>query len=463
MHRALFQSADITAAIGGTRIAGDGRSPLLGVSIDTRTIRPRELYVAIHGKRLDGHDFLQEAFSKGAAGAVVDRWPVKGFTVPGGVEIWQVQDTLAALGNLAAFHRRRFDVPVIAVTGSAGKTTTKGMLAHILSQRLRVLATEGTQNNLIGVPLNLLKLRAEHQAVVLELGTNQWGEIRSLTRIAKPTIGVVTNIGYAHLETFGDLHGVLKAKGELWETMKPTASLVLNAEDPLLLEAGVRLSHRLIWFGNHADSAVRAEKVQLTAAGSVSFINGVWRMHLPVPGRHNLMNALAALAAAQATGIPLEQAAGRLESFQPVPGRVSLTQQGGFLVIDDSYNANPTSLRAALEVFRQTVCTGRRIAVIGDMLELGRQAESFHQQAGVWVKEADADFLMTVGSLSRHTAAAARSAGMPTERVISFDDVEQAKEFLEELIRPGDALLVKGSRAMRMERILLCSITSSIH
>ncbi len=416
--------------------------------------------MAIRGKRFDGHDFVGEAFSRGASAALVEQRSLK---VDAGCRVLKVADTLVALGQLARFHRERFRLDLVAVTGSSGKSTTKTMLAHMLSRSREVLATPGTQNNRIGVPLALFRLHEGHQAAVLELGTNQWGEIRTLTQISRPTMGVVTNIGPAHLETFGDLRGVLRAKGELWEAMEPDAALVLNADDPLLWEAGRRLSRRVVWFGCNPRSDFRATQIRMEPSGSTSRLNGRWELKLSLPGQHNLMNALAALACAQLLGEDLPAAAERLSTCPALPGRLNFVEREGLLVIDDTYNANPASLQAALKVLEGLRRPGRRVVALGDMLELGEQAEVLHAQGGRWVAEARADVLVTVGRWARWVLAAACEAGLSSEAGHTFGTPEEAGEFLSGILRPGDTLLLKGSRGMQMERVLASFTTSSTH
>ncbi|MBI3616144.1 MAG: UDP-N-acetylmuramoyl-tripeptide--D-alanyl-D-alanine ligase [Candidatus Omnitrophica bacterium] len=455
-----FSLEEIGAATGGELVRAGASKEISGVSIDSRTIQPGNLFIAIQGPRFDGHDFLEQAFARGAAGAVVGRWPIPLVPVPSvpgtkgvlgtGYRVWKVPDTLRALGDLSRFHRDRFDLPVVAITGSAGKTTTKEMAAHLLSEKQEILAAAGTQNNQVGVPLTLLRLEPKHRAAVLELGTNRWGEIRRLTELARPTVGVITNIGPAHLETFGDLRGVLKEKGGLWEGMDPKGTMVLNADDPFLREAGKRLSQRVIWFGTDPAAQVRPDQL---------------KFELPLPGRHNRMNALAALAVAHALGIDLSSAAARLQSVPSMAGRLAPLTWNGCQILDDSYNANPTSLKAALEVFRDLDCSGRRILVMGDMLELGEQAEALHAQAGRWVAASGVDLLVTVGRLAKGLLSAAWEAGLSPRAGFPFDTAQEAGEFLAGQIRPGDAVLLKGSRGMRMEQVLdvlKCSTISSV-
>ncbi len=441
----------------------------VGVSIDSRRIRPGELFIAIRGKRLDGHDFLTQAFRDGAAGAIVED-PQK---VPRGLKpIWYLPDTLKALGDLAKFHRTRFQLPAVAITGSSGKTTTKAMVAHLLSERFNTLANPGTQNNQIGVPLTLLRLEQEHQALVVELGTNQWGEIQRLTEIAQPEVGVVTNIGPAHLETFGDLRGVFKAKGELWETMDSQGIMILNANDPILRVAARDLRQRTLWFAAEGFSgfdgqedgppiALKATDIRLGAATLRCRINQRYLLELPLPGMHNLMNALAALTCAMVLGEDLSVAVERLREMPPLAGRLHFHEQEGVLILDDSYNANPDSLKAALEVFSRIRRPGRKAVLLGDMLELGAQAESLHVEAGRWVVSTQPQLLVAVGPLARWTLAGAWEEDLGRLAGHSFDTSEDAGRFLMQWLKPGDALFVKGSRGMQMERAVECFSTSS--
>ncbi len=454
-----FSPKEIQAATSGVVVSGREPGGVCGVSTDSRTIDAGELFVPLRGERFDGHDFLKEAFAHGAAGALVERWPL-GSQVPG--PIWKVSDTLRALGHLARFHRDRFSIPVVAITGSTGKSTTKTMLAHLLSDREEVLFTPGTENNRIGVPRALLRLREGHGSAVLELGTNRWGEIRELTSMVQPTVGLITNIGPAHLETFGDLKGVLRAKGELWEGMDSRSLLVLNADDPLLWEAGQRLPHTVRWFGSHLGSDVRADRVVVESWGSRCRVNDRWELTVPLPGRHNLINALGAIAAAEALGRPLPSCVERLKSVPPLPGRLVQTRLNGCLVLDDTYNANPASLKAALEVLSETHGLGRRIAVLGDMLELGERAEPLHREAGRWMKTAKVDLLVTVGHLAGALLVGAWESGFSRQNGRSFDTVEEAGEFLRGVLRSGDTVLIKGSRAMRMERVLAPHLCAAV-
>lgn len=439
-----------------------GSNEFVGVSMDSRTLRPGELFVAILGRRFDGHAFVAQALAQGAAGVVVERWPLPGIGGETTGAVWKVDDTWAAWGALARFHRERFRIDLAAITGSNGKSTVKTMLAHLLSGSREVLSTPGTQNNRIGVPLTLLRLEEKHRAAVLELGTNRWGEIQTLTEICRPTVGVVTHIGPAHLETFGDLQGVLREKGGLWEAMDSGSPLVLNADDALLSRAGRLLPHPIVWYGTGSGAQVRGSDFSCGEQENRCRVNGRWDLRIPLAGRHNLMNALAALACARVLGLDLGQAAQRLSNVPALPGRLTVTERDGFWMIDDTYNANPASLQAALQVLREAGCFGRRIAVLGDMLELGPRAEELHAEAGRQAVQAGVNLVVTVGPMARGLLEAAWAAGLERSGGRAFSSPEEAGEFLSEEVRPGDVVLVKGSRGMRMERVIACFTTSSI-
>jgi UDP-N-acetylmuramoyl-tripeptide--D-alanyl-D-alanine ligase len=449
-----FTAGEILSAT-GAQPSGPPGPAVRGVSIDTRSLKPGELFVAIRGKRFDGHDFIPEAFRQGAAAALVDGREIR---APGC--LYRAADTLKALGDLARFHRDRFDLPVVAITGSSGKTTTKEMTRHLLSAKAEVLAAPGTQNNQVGVPLALFRLTAKPWAAVLELGTNQWGEIGRLTQISRPTLGVCLNIGKAHLETFGSLAGVLRAKGELWEKLDSGAALVLNADDPLLWEAGRRLKRRILWFGCRPSADVRAERIAAEGCSTRAKINGRWDLALPLPGRHNLMNALAALTCAQALGMDLRFCAERLSSAAPVPGRLAAREIEGCLFLDDTYNANPDSFHAALEVLKGIPAAGRRVVVCGDMLEQGEAAAVLHAELGRRIAASGVEALAAVGPLSGGLAEAARQGGLPAQKIWRFKSAREAGEFLLGFLKEGDVVLVKGSRGMKMEEALECFCTS---
>ncbi|HFD78768.1 MAG TPA: UDP-N-acetylmuramoyl-tripeptide--D-alanyl-D-alanine ligase [Gammaproteobacteria bacterium] len=415
-----------------------------GVSTDTRTLEPGNLFVALQGPNFDGHDYLQQAFAGGAVAALLGRGDA------GGLPQLLVGDTRLALGRLAAAWRSTLGLPLIGVTGSNGKTTVKEMLAAILRQRGEVLVTRGNLNNDIGVPLTLFDLSPAHDYAVVEMGANHPREIAYLAAVARPTVGLVTNAAAAHLEGFGSVEGVARSKGELFESLPPEGVAVINADDDYAgLWRTLAAPRRLVDFGLDRSAQVTADwrgdlegsELDLhTPAGSV-------RLRLPLPGRHNVMNALAATAAAVALEVPLDAVAAGLGAVQTVSGRWQ-RQAGanGALLVDDSYNANPASLRAALQLLAQT--KAESWLVLGDMGELGEAGEQLHRRMGEEAREAGIRRLFAFGPLARQ---AAESFGPGGE---SFSELEALNATLREAAHEGVIILVKGSRAMRMERVV---------
>ena len=415
-----------------------------GVSTDTRQLQQGSLYVALQGPNHDGHDYLDAARERGAAAAAVSR--ITNTSLP----LLEVDDTRLALGRLAACWRAQFTLPVVAVTGSNGKTTVRSMTHAILSRAGRTLATQGNLNNDIGLPLTLFRLSPEDRYAVLEMGANHPGEIDYLAAIARPDIAVVTNAGPAHLEGFGDVAGVARAKGEVFERLGAQGVAIINADDryaPLWRELAAHC--RIVDFGLQTDAAVHA-RWQGDVSGSRVLLSTPWgdtEFRLPLPGRHNVMNALAASAAALAAGAGLDAVSQGLASLSPVAGRFTIHRlPQDITVIDDTYNANPGSLQAAIEVL--ATAGGETWLVLGDMGELGRGALDLHREAGSRARAAGVDRLFTLGELSR---AAAEAFG---GNAAAFDTLEELAAALRAGVHGGLHVLVKGSRRMRMERVV---------
>ena len=447
-----FSLEELMKGSGGRLVSGSAAGELKGVSIDSRTLRSGEAFVAIRGHRLDGHDFCADALRKGA-GALVVADPA---TVPPtrAVPVILVDDTTLALQRLARFHRARFELPVVAITGSNGKTTTKELTAAVLSVRFRVLKSEGSLNNQWGVPLTLLRLAPEHEALVIEIGMSALGEIAALAAIAQPTIGVLTNIGPVHLEFLGSLEAVQKAKGELVRTIGPEGTVVLNADDPLVLALAKEARGRVVTFGFEASAHVRARGVARDkSALAFTLVIGVSSapVSLPLAGRHNVSNALAAAAVGSLFGLAPREIAEGLGRARPAAHRLTWIDAGGTLILDDCYNANPSSVAAALETLVEEPGV-RTIAVLGDMLELGAAAEAAHLEVGRLAARLGVERLYGFGPLSRSTVSGARAAGLLTAHAVS--DLETLIEEIRREVQPGDRILIKGSRGMKMERIL---------
>lgn len=416
-----------------------------GLSIDTRTLEAGNLFIAIPGSRVDGHDFIAEAERKGAAGALVSR------KIDSPLPQIIVGDVIAALGKLAESWRNQFAIPIVAVTGSNGKTTLKAMITSILIAACRgdesqVLAAKGTFNNHLGLPLTLANLRDEHHYAVIEMGMNHFGEIAYLSKLARPHLAVITNAAAAHLEGVGDLAGVARAKAEIFQGLEHQGIAVLNRDDTFFTfwreQVGQR---RLLTFGYHPDADVRAlsdsNHIHLqTREGSIM-------IKLPLLGSHNVMNALGAAAAALALNINLLHIKTGLENIRPVPGRLELHQLPNDVnIIDDTYNANPVSLKAAIETL--AAFAGKKILVLGDMKELGPNAKSIHHAAGVTIRAAGIDYLFTYGDLSANTATAFGEGGF------HFNEQTKLVTALKPLLCKQTTILVKGSRSMHMENVV---------
>jgi UDP-N-acetylmuramoyl-tripeptide--D-alanyl-D-alanine ligase len=430
-----------------------------GISIDSRTVRPGELFVAIRGDRFDGHDFVPDVIKKGAWGALVARTVLEHRpTHLGGLRnILPVENTLVALQEMAYLHRRNFTIPVVGITGSNGKTTTKEMLAGILKRHGAVLKNEGNLNNHIGVPLTLLKLNADHTAAVVEMGMSAPGEIALLARLIGPDVGVITNIGPAHLEFLKSMDLVAQAKGELFEHLKADGTAVLNADDQYFAVLKKKFSGRVRSFGIDKQADVRASDLRQGQDCTDFMIesNGTRaNVRVRAVGRHNISNALAAAAAALAMGTSLDEVKEGLEAFLPVAMRSELKQVQGRTVFADYYNANPASMEAALATLITLKPGSKAIAVLGDMLELGTAAIDAHRAIGATTARLGIDQVITLGTLAKYTAEGAIDAGLPKNRVHGAGSPAEAADMLRKLSRPGDVVLIKGSRGMKMEKIL---------
>ena len=441
---------NIAKATGGTILPPGATATVTGISTDSRTINPGDLFIPLRGPNFDGHDYLIQAVRCGASACLVEEI-IGGFPAP----VVHVRDTLRALGDLAAARRLAFQGPVVGITGSSGKTTTKEMLAAILSLDAPLLKTEGNYNNLVGLPLTLLRLGENHQRAVVEMGMSALGEIARLTEIARPQIGLITNIGPAHLETLHGLDGVARAKGELFAGLPAQSTAVVNLDDARVRALPLANGVRRLTFGLSAEARVRGREIR-QEKNNISFTltlpDGESRVLLRTPGRHNVHNALAAAATAHALGIDHETIARGLNLYRPGSGRlVPVVLPSGALLLDDTYNANPASTRAALQTLSENR-GGQRIAVLGDMLELGDLAADLHFEIG---REAakNCDLLITMGAMSRQVADGALAGGMEDEAVRIVTDHRAAAALVLERAGRRDRILVKGSRGMKMEKV----------
>src|SRR6266852_5641071 len=421
-------------------------------SIDSRTVGPGQLFFAVMGERLDGHDFVAQALEKGAVAAVVRKDQLARYAVK--ARLLAVRDTLVALQTLGAAVRRLWAKPLIGVTGSAGKTTTKEAIAHVLSTRYRVLKSEGNFNNHFGLPLMLLKIEPEHEAAVIEMGMSHRGEIAALAKIAQPEIGVVTNVAPVHLEFFKSVADIARAKYELIESLPAGGTAILNADDEYVSQFGRDFRGNVILYGLHSTADVRGENIeQRGAAGSVFdvVVEGCREpATLHLVGTHNIYNALAAVAVGLQRGLSPSEAAGALATLAPADKRGAVVQLGNITIINDCYNSNPTALDAMVDALA-TMPAKRRIVVAGEMLELGPAGEELHRRSGQHMAKKGIDILLGVRGLAKPMVEAAAGAGMQAEFVAT---PEEAGEWLAREGREGDVVLLKASRGVKLERAL---------
>lgn len=418
------------------------------IVIDSRKAGPGAVFVATRGARVDGHSFIPDVFAKGAMAVVCERLPEE---MAGPCIL--VKDSLQALQDLAAFYRRQFDIPVVGVTGSVGKTSTKEFIASVLAQKFHVLKTDGNFNNEIGLPLTVFRLRPEHEAAVLEMGIDNKGQMDPLSRIACPQVCVITNIGGCHLENLGSRDGILAEKRQICNYMPEGGTLIVNGDDDKLCtirEAGGKAP---VTFGYDSGRTIWADAVEnLGLLGSRTRIHtpaGDFTAQIPLPGVHMIWNAMAAAAAGLCYDMSLEQIAAGIAAVQPVSGRSHLIDTGRLLVIDDCYNANPVSVKAALDLL--TCANGRKVAVLGDMFELGSEEESLHADVGSYAAAAGIDSLICIGGLSRHMYEAAKAAGANAHY---FTDNASFLAQLAEYVKEGDSVLVKASHGMHFTEIV---------
>lgn len=435
----------------GSKGECDQEAVAMGYSIDSRTLNPGDLFIAIAGERFDGHNYVQAALEKGAVGAIVETGKHVG---DGSPRLLKVDDSLKALQLLGAAARRLWGKPLLAVTGSAGKTTTKEILAHILSTRFRVMKSSGNLNNHIGLPLQLLKLEAEHDLGVVEMGMNHAGEIRALGELAHHDLAVVTAVAPVHLEFFGSLAEIARAKYEIIETLHPGGVAVLNADDDYVCQFGRDFKGKVVRFGIKRSADVSAQKIKLNGAEGSTFELTVGSVGEPVTfplvGEHNIYNALAAAAAAMERGISPSQAAAALSSVAPPDKRGQVLNLHGATIINDSYNSNPRALQAMIDTLA-SMKAERRILVVGEMLELGPTAEALHRECGKHAADKKIDMVIGVRGMARAVAEAACGSGTQAQFV---ETPEQAGEWLARNLRPGDAVLLKASRGVKLERAL---------
>ncbi len=454
-----FTLEELLEATGGQLRQAPTGVRINGVSIDSRTILPGEVFIALRGERFDGHDFLAAAVDRGATTLVVEQEiPLASFP---GVAVIVVPDTLKALGGLARYHRQRYPIPLIGITGSNGKTTTKELIAAVLAEKINVIKTEKNYNNEIGLPLSLLRIDDTTQAAVLEMGMRGRGEIAYLAGLAKPTIGVITNVGVSHIELLGSREAIAEAKAELIEALPADGTAVLNYDDPLVARMADAFPGESLFYSLQAVDEKKSPppdlfvvSAQTTSHGEKVEVDGRWgkfSYDLPLLGRHNIANSLAAALVGLELGLTPAEVSNGLKNAGPVEKRLRRFESKGITILDDTYNASPASVQVALEVLNQVAAGGRKIAVLGDMLELGELSGEAHYQIGELVAKYGCAALFAFGPESKETARAAENLGLLARH---FLDKAALWTELNAFLIPGDTVLVKGSRGMRMEEIV---------
>lgn len=449
-----FTVGDAVRVTGGVLLSGDREKEITGISLDSRQTKPGDLFVALRGERVDGHSFVQDALKKGATAALIQQEVLIGENTA----VLQVDNCQETLLELAAWYRRRFNAAAVAITGSTGKTTVKEMVAAVLTQSFCVHKNKGNYNTEIGVPLTIFELRPEQDIAVLEMGMRGLGQIRRLAQVAAPEIGVITNIGLTHLELLETVENIARAKGELLEELPAAGIAILDGDDPRLRQLGRDFAGRVIFYGLGDGNDFRALNIRSHKEQGISFTvstpQGAGEMVLPLPGRHNAVNALAALAVGHCFGMALSDMAPGLKKMQPAAMRLDISKTpAGITIINDAYNANPTSMQSGLLTLMELKGPGRAVAVLGDMLELGSAAAQAHREVGGMAAELGVDLLLTIGTWKDEVLAGAREGDMSRENCRAWSNKEDLVAFLQEWLGPGDAVLVKASRGLQLEDI----------
>ena len=445
---------EIVKAIDGRIVRTGKAKSITGVSTDTRTINQGDIFIPLTGDRFNGHRFIKEAVAKGASAILTQELNIR---FPKGIHVIYTHDTLKALQTLSSWYLESFDIQVVAVTGSTGKTTTKDMIYEVLSEKYKTLKTLGNYNNEIGLPLTLLNLDSTHNIVVLEMGMSDLGEISRLVELASPKVAIVTNVGVSHIERLGSIENILKAKLEIFEGFDEKCTAIINSDDDMLSHASESFNHPVIRFGTKPPADIMAEDISIIGDEGLSYfikIDGErYEIRLNVPGVHNVYNSLAAIAIGRALGLTLEEIQMGLLRFKGDSMRMNIfTIDNDIKVINDSYNASPDSMKAALNVLR-SMEGKRRIAILGDMLELGDYSKQAHNKTGVTVADCGIDILITRGEFASWTAEGALNSGMPSPKVMQLDSNNDIIVCLNNLLAEGDRILIKGSRGMHMEEI----------
>ncbi len=456
----IFSLENVLKATAGILVSGKPENTFYGISTDSRQVFKGNLFIALKGEKFDGHDFVRKALEQGAAGVLVqDEAKINQTPVDKTVAVIKVADTLLALGDLAHEWRKRFSIPVIGLTGSSGKTTTKEMMAVIIARGKNILKTEGNLNNLIGLPQTIFRLTGEHELVILEMGTNTRGEIKRLTQIAVPDIGLITNVGPAHLAGFGSLDVVREEKNDLFLNMSSSGIAIINLDDEAITTAAERWNGRRITFSMSPNADVTVKDIERNGVKGVRFnliVRGsIQKVEMKIAGLHHVYDAMAAAATAFAVGIDLKTIAEGLAAFRPFSGRMEMIRlHNGAFLLDDSYNANPASVREALLTLKDLKAHHNGYVFLGDMLELGEEADEMHRKIGMLIATIGVNTLFLQGDFSAITATGAAEGGLSPQNIFFLSDKEKGITYLKEHLKKGDWILVKGSRRMKMEKIV---------
>lgn len=443
---------DIVEATGGRLLCGDGRMELVHISIDSRTMKGQDLFVPLVGEKVDAHRFIDQAFSVGAAATLTSEHDSMEDVRP-----WiRVEDTKKALQDIGRYYRKRLNLPLIGITGSVGKTTTREMVAAALSGKYQVYKTPGNSNSQVGVPITLSEIQSTDEIGVLELGMSMPGELTVIAKIAQVDMAVITNVGITHIEQLGSQENIYREKLTIQDGLKEGGILFLNGNDPMLKDTKAKAGCQTVYYGTGPNSQYRAENISIVDGYPV--FTAVCRdrripVALRIMGRHNVLNAMVALAAADANGVPLEAAAEKLQEFTGFQNRQQIYERDGVTVIDDTYNASPVSMIAGLEVLHSMKGASRRIAVLADMKELGPDAPRFHREVGAWISAHPVDALFTLGDLAAEIAAGAKPAENCRFFHFAGEDREGLFQALKAELKPGDCVLLKGSNSMKLGQV----------
>ncbi len=444
---------DIVKATGGRLLCGDGKVPLVHISIDSRTMKGQDLFVPLVGEKVDAHRFIEQAFSAGAAATLTGEHDSMEDTHP-----WiRVEDTKKALQDIGAYYRERLHLPLVGITGSVGKTTTREMIAAALSAKYRVYKTPGNSNSQVGVPITLSEITSEDEIGVLELGMSMPGELTVIAKLAKVDMAVITNVGVTHIEQLGSQENIYREKMTIQDGLRDGGVLFLNGDDPMLAASKAKEGCRSVYYGTGDNSSYRAEDIRIEDGFPVfTAVCGPNRIpvRLGIMGRHNVLNAMVALAVADECRVSLTDAAKKLEEFSGFQNRQQTYERDGVTIIDDTYNASPVSMKAGLEVLASMKHAERRIAVLADMKELGPDAPKFHREVGAWMAERPVDILFCLGELAREIEAGfSENGGRCESFCFEAEDRDGLCRALLSTLRPGDCVLLKGSNSMKLGEV----------